>query len=349
MGLVLVWAVVFAGGCTEILEVLGQVSTPRIPAVPPRFTDLGGLGGDSHVALGVNDSGMIVGYSDDEEGRDIAFRWTEETGMVALPTAGGSMAQAFDVNASGVVCGISLTANEDAGPTPVVWMANDEVLVLPRLVEDGIAEANAINDAGRVVGGVNDENGDRQACLWEADGTLVLLGSIGGMRSSAQGINNRSQVVGIATNADGETRGFLWTEDEGMIDIGTLGGNLGEAFDIDEQGRIIGRANRTEGGNRFAYVRSADGQFTDFDALGGTGSQGFGINEDGIVVGSSSTAGGNAKAFFGTVDSGMIFQLPDNGGRNQNAARSVNSSGMIVGFVNDSQGRTRAVFWQLEP
>ena len=85
--------------------------------------------------------------------------------------------------------------------------------------------ANAINEAGEVVG-FSVPAGDQSvhAFLWR-NGVMTDLGTVDGDRcSTANAINSRSQVVGISTaTCDFSTgrRAFLW-ENGSMVDLNTL-------------------------------------------------------------------------------------------------------------------------------
>ncbi len=74
------------------------------------LTDLGSLGGERIVALGMNDHGMVVGWAETgpPECEVHAFVWEEGT-LTDLGTLGGRWAQAVDVNNQGQIIGVSLT------------------------------------------------------------------------------------------------------------------------------------------------------------------------------------------------------------------------------------------------
>ncbi len=77
------------------------------------FQDLGTLGGNRSVALGVSLDGMVaVGVALNASGVPRAFRWTLEEGMQDLGTLGGDRSDAYSVSADGrVVVGYSENAN----------------------------------------------------------------------------------------------------------------------------------------------------------------------------------------------------------------------------------------------
>jgi len=71
------------------------------------------------------------------------------------------------------------------------------------------------------------------AVIWDKDGRISNLGTLGGNQSLAGGINNPGQVIGVATNNipdplslfrwATQTRATLW-DSNGIHDLGTLGG-----------------------------------------------------------------------------------------------------------------------------
>jgi probable HAF family extracellular repeat protein len=332
-------------GCEELSQAVLEATRDAPVRVPPRFRDLGNFGGESATATAINDAGVVVGFAGNADGDDHGFRWTAEEGLVDLGTAGGSQSRVFGINKDGVICGISLLAEEGAAFVAAVWFPDGRVVPLPHLF-DGSSDGRGINDLGQVIGSSNDPDGNRIAVLWETDGTVVALDvPEGTVQSQANAINNLGQVVGTALTEDGETRGFYWSAADGAIDIGTLGGDLTEPNDIDDLGRVVGRSNSVSRGNRVAFVWSLADGMREIGTLGGTGSQGFALNESGIVVGSGSTGAFASKAFVGTLDGG-VFQLPDLGSNIGNNALDVNSSGVIVGFVNTADRTSLAVIWE---
>ncbi len=112
------------------------------------------------------------------------------------------------------------------------------------------------NDRGQVVG--LSDNGEidpvlggpqGRGVLWESDGSIVNLGTLGGTQSLAGAINNQGQIIGVAADEipdpysifgwATETRGFVW-EKGAMRDLGTLGGTDTSPSFINQNGQIAG-------------------------------------------------------------------------------------------------------------
>lgn len=87
------------------------------------------------------------------------------------------------------------------------------------------SEAYGVNGAGTIAVGTSvDAAAHSQAVRWDANGDLILLGTLGGRSSYATGVSlDGRRIVGTALNAADEYRAFLWTEGTGIRDIGTLG------------------------------------------------------------------------------------------------------------------------------
>jgi len=140
----------------RIAATAGAFGTDQCPSEAVLFTggawmDLGSLGGDCTGANGINDSGVVVGYSTfDDTGVTRAFMWKDGV-MTGLPSPGAGQAEALAVNSSGVIVGRS------RGPggydRAVVWR-DGGVKVLARLVDRGpdhLEAAVSINDAGQIL------------------------------------------------------------------------------------------------------------------------------------------------------------------------------------------------------
>jgi probable HAF family extracellular repeat protein len=62
-------------------------------------------------ALGINNGGQVVGYSEASAGERHAFLWTAVRGIADLGTLGGPESIARDINDHGQIVGESLTTS----------------------------------------------------------------------------------------------------------------------------------------------------------------------------------------------------------------------------------------------
>jgi uncharacterized membrane protein len=144
----------------------------------------------------------------------------------------------------------------------VIWTPNGEIQrVLSPLVSKGdtVAYAFTINDHGQTVGasGMCATTGlppfainftvATHAVMWDRDGSITDVGSLGGAANIASSINNAGEVVGSAQSPDdGTVHTFRWTRQTGIQDYGASPGAMatfpGCCHTINDSGQIIGTA-----------------------------------------------------------------------------------------------------------
>lgn len=151
------------------------------------------------------------------------------------------------------------------------------------------AGANAINDAGTVVGYSN-QPGDTvtRAVVWK-HGKAVDLGTLGGASSYAYDINDTGKIVGTSATADGTFHATLWSGGK-VIDLGLAGGTSSGASSINNRGQIVGATNL----GRFqdaVVLWNGKGAGTQLAGVGGdfTSSGAAEINDKGEISGTSAT------------------------------------------------------------
>ena len=147
--------------------------------------------------------------------------------------------------------------------------------------------------------------------LWDRDGSVTYLGTLGGtgrgFANLAININNRGHVVGTSGLAgDQVNRAFLWTKERGMQDLGALNPtdvNSGAAG-INDFDEITGISVPADGPPSAFVWRN--GQMTDLNTVvRGAGNlhliAGSSINNDGQIIGAAiNTETGEVHGFLAT-------------------------------------------------
>jgi|HubBroStandDraft_1064217.scaffolds.fasta_scaffold112893_1 probable HAF family extracellular repeat protein len=239
-------------------------------------------GGNSAQAIAINDSGQVIGFSENDK--------LEKPGDCATPN------QVLDFEA-------------------VIWGPKPgEIRELPPLPGDTVGFAGATNDKGQVVGtsglcSNTTTNGlviGPHAVLWERDGSPTDLGNLGGTTINlAAGINERGEVVGGSQSKDGNVHAFLWTKDTGMQDLGVLGADVLTAPTwINNREQIVGGSCPGPTGNCRAFL-SQGKTLVDLNTLIPANGPlyllfAWGINESGEIVGQAMTKSGELHAFRAT-------------------------------------------------
>jgi probable HAF family extracellular repeat protein len=267
--------------------------------------DLGTLpGGNISGAIGINDAGQVVGYSNTSTGlltqyNFIAFEWTSSGGMVNLgKLSGGESSCAFEINSSGVIAGDSFATKT------VVYAASwtdNKIKSLGDLPDSIFTAALDINDSDEIVG------------------ESVLAYSP------------------IFTS-----HAFRWTAAAGLKDIGMLsGGDTSIANAINSSGIVAGQSNAGSFLTAWHAVKwNASNDIEDLGTLpGGTYSIGFGINDSGEIVGYGNIRDNAAHAMVWTASEGMQDLnnlIPAGSGWVLINANAVNASGQITGYGTKS-------------
>lgn len=191
------------------------------------LVDLGVLpNNESSRANGISgDGSIVVGQCEvGPSGNNtfgVAFRWTQSTGMQALPhlRPGGSLTQARAISRDGsTIVGLSQTGGIFGPIEAFSWTQGGGMVPLPGLPGAPFSrgEANAVNaDGSVIVGSAPDENGFTRAVKWTSAG-VESLGTLPGEFSlRAMAVSDDGQVIGGSTGLDGYA--FVWTPSTGMI------------------------------------------------------------------------------------------------------------------------------------
>lgn len=252
------------------------------------LADLGTLAGGSgtSTAQGINDSGQIVGYSDNGPH---AFFYSNGT-MNDLGTLGGAASYGLGIDSAGRSVGYSLTSAgvyhafaTTAGETAMT--AADDIGTLG----GANSLATAISPTTVQVVGFSQPAGSASfhAFIY-SNGSFTDLGTLpGGSSSLAYGANDSGQVVGNATDSGGSSHAFLYSAGTGMIDLGTLGGSTSMAQGINKYGEVVGDS-KTAGNAATAGFLYSSGQMTDLNTRlftpGFTVIDAYAINDQGQIA-----------------------------------------------------------------
>jgi probable HAF family extracellular repeat protein len=161
------------------------------------------------------------------------------------------------------------------------------------VTEGADAQANAINNRGEIVGShpMFPITFYSHAFVY-TNGTLLDLGTLGGIQSFAYGINNAGTIVGVAQNTEGVGEAFLYSNGRMQSIGGSLSSNF-VPFAINDNGWITGELNTstttttgtTSTTDAVLYI---NGKLYNLGTLAGfTGSAGVSINNSGTVIGTS--------------------------------------------------------------
>ena len=227
-------------------QIVGEIPTTNGP-IPPGHTynnhafiwdeinginDLGILGGYFSGALGINNSGQVVGVTNVDGGSSRAFIWDETNEMQDLL---GVISRAEAINDSGVVVGQAA----DIPDAAFIW---DEANGVREIVSIGSGNADPfdINNSGQVVGRYWP---DERAFIWDETNGMQDIGTLAEGITLARSINDLGQVVG-SSRIDNVWHAFLY-QNGSMDDLNDLipegsGWVLEHAQDINNNGQIVG-------------------------------------------------------------------------------------------------------------
>lgn len=241
-------------------EVVGTLSARPILWVNGRVVELGGFGGDWGHAHGINNKGKIVGVSGlpgNITGR--AFYYVDGV-MSEIGSLGGSFSVAHAINDHDQIVGTSQVLGNTAYSAFIYENGR-----LTRIVTPGIGSgAHAINNRGQVVGQIvygdpvsNPGTGNRAFVY--SEGTLTVLGTLGGDFGNAHAINDKGHVVGSSyVSQNLGAAAFIYINGK-VVNLNDCipkdsGWDLSQAYGINNKGQITGYGLKAGRANWSAFI-----------------------------------------------------------------------------------------------
>jgi probable HAF family extracellular repeat protein len=272
---------------------------------------------------------------------------TEQFAVLAIELLGAA-AFGMDVNGAGVVVGYKEVTSTCGGfaARPLVWTEAGQLRELPVPAGTCSAAARAVNDAGVIVGSVNNA-----AYRWLPDGETWTAQSLGLADASPQEVNSRGDIALLHNNGNMIWIGTVWTEATGIIHLADLPGSTRGCLSrgINNSQQVVGRCHYSENGNLTPVIWSSlQSEPTALPQLPGVvRSSPNAINDAGVIVGLAITTSGANRAVR-WIPSGGTWVVQDLGSLGGNSeAKSINSHGQIVGFSRVGGSTDHAFVWEV--
>lgn len=207
----------------------------------------------------INENGVIVGYGYSVEHEQSAIVWRNGKPFL-LEEPGFYGSEALAINRAGQIVGYA--KGGWSGTRAVLWESGKRIW-LGSLPNRESSVANALNDAGKIVGHayraaerIRRGQRNRQAFVWESGRMRELPALVRGAESSARGINNSGLIVGWSHiekkepdelgDPESGARAVIWEQGEAR-DLNKLLTTkspwiLWRALGVNSRGQIVGYA-----------------------------------------------------------------------------------------------------------
>lgn len=160
----------------------------------------------------------------------------------------------------------------------------------------GDALAEGINDAGVIVGTIDNSDGSEFAYTIISGKVTTFQNA--GMNTSAHGINNSGQIVGSFDNGTGTRIGYIRATN-GTFTTFSDGDQFTEPMKINKAGEAAGFAfDSAQGHTSFVY---AQGTIVPISQSGTVETDVFGVNDDDVLVGGVIPAAGSHQKAFSSI------------------------------------------------
>jgi probable HAF family extracellular repeat protein len=295
---------------------------------------------DDSYAEGINDNGVIAGWSNTATGTRPWVRNGTTVAFLSLPP-GAIGGQAWAISNNGHIAGTVIYGLGSS--QPAYWPSRTSpaptlISALGAPMGDGLG----VNNAGQVAGTTVDPILGRRAILWKAStGVTQDLGTLGGPSAQAFDINTAGTVVGCAESTAGGTHAYSWTSGGGMVALESFY-SASCVYGLNNLGDASGWVDYF--GADSAAVFLANGVFRRFVGPGATAPNLQDINDGQISVGYWTVAG-KTVAIATDPTGASLTTLPTLPTATGTFATAINTCGRIVGYTLGTP-HVRSLLWR---
>jgi len=247
----------------------------------PRFTRLGASVRPTAIS---GDGTIVVGNSPE------AFRWTRQTGLVALPGYMGMDGEVFGISGDGAY---AVGQSHDQN-TPLRWAGTSTPVNVGLPGGFTAAALSGANSNGSTLVGIG-TSGTFFSTVWRSGSNPTYLTNAANTNYSFAWTTNGdgSVIVGFAARSDsGQYQAYRWTAGGGMVLLNFLpGGDYVRGYvDVSSDGNKIAGTSSSTGGVEKAFLWNS-GTLTGLIYPGDGYAYGNAISGDGTTVVGTGTSG----------------------------------------------------------
>jgi probable HAF family extracellular repeat protein len=283
------WGQTIGRDARQLHRMLGVVMLGLVLVAPSlalaqgyTFMTLDFPGAVSTSALGINNSGQIVGQTNTASEAHGFLYDRGSLSLIDVPGAVGTIATG--INDSGHIVGYYFAGTF---PQPAQGFVYDGTH-FSSINFPGASNTFVwgINNRGQIIGSYQDMSFASHGFLYDG-GNLITVDLPGALQTFAQGINDSGHIVGWGDPTQSTAEGFLY-DGVHFTPIIFPGAPRNQAFGINNSGVIVGDYNLDpipRPGQAFHGFRFAGGSFTSIDVPSAFTTRAIGINDMGQIVG----------------------------------------------------------------